>query len=233
MILDPDDKYIQTIHSHAPLTGVTILEIGCGSGRITRDMARVAQKIVATDLNAEVLEQAKESTTAKNVEFLYTPDGIPDLPSHSFDLAIYTLSLHHIPADKMVSHLHHSGNLLKDDGKILVVEPGDGGSFLEVKKHFGAGSGDESSEKQAAIDAMQSLSEWILNPAHHFEVSFQFTDETDFFSNKLPNYQEIPAEEMSKLRDFLKKNTTDRGIILTSSRSLNLLTRKSPMGNGY
>jgi len=61
MILDPDNRYIQAINSHASLTGATILEIGCGSGRMTSDMAQYAAKIVATDLNSAALEQAKKT----------------------------------------------------------------------------------------------------------------------------------------------------------------------------
>ena len=227
MILDPDNKYIQAINSHATLTGATILEIGCGNGRMTTDMAKYANRIVATDLNQEVLEQAKKNITADNIEFIYTPDGTPDLPSRSFDIVIYTLSLHHIPEDKRVDNLYHSGKLLKDDGKIVVVEPGNDGSFLEVKQRFGAGSGDESIEKQAAVMAMQNLDGWVMSPTYHFDIDFLFTDETDFFINKLPKYRGMSAEKINALKKFLKNNLTDRGIILTSERALNLLTRKT------
>ncbi|MDX2495835.1 MAG: class I SAM-dependent methyltransferase [Desulfuromusa sp.] len=226
MILDPDNKYIQAIDSHAPLTGATILEIGCGNGRMTSEMAKYATKIVATDLNFEVLEQAKKNVTAENVEFLYTPDGTPNLPTQSFDIIIYTLSLHHIPIDNMVDNLRHSGSLLKDNGKIVVVEPGNGGFFLEVKKRFGAGSGDESLEMEAAVRAMKNLDGWLLSPTHHFDVDFQFTDEADFIASKLPKYQELPAEEIVKLKKFLNMHTTNQGIVLTSERCLSLLTRK-------
>ena len=227
MILDPDNKYIQAINSHAPLSGATILEIGCGNGRMTSDMAKHANKIVATDLDFEILELAKKNISAKNIEFLHTPDGTLNFPAQSFDIIIYTLSLHHIPKDQMIDNLRHSGDLLKDGGVIMVVEPGDGGSFLEVKKRFGAGSGDEEPVKKAAIMAMQNLSGWHLSPTYHFEVDFLFTDEADFFTNKLPRYRDLPAEEILELKSFLKKNTTNRGIILTSGRHLNLLTRKS------
>ncbi|NOQ42726.1 MAG: methyltransferase domain-containing protein [Desulfuromusa sp.] len=226
MILDPDNKYIQAINSHAPLAGATILEIGCGSGRMTSDMAQYATKVIATDLDSAVLEQAKNNITAENVEFLYTPDGTPDLPAQSFDIVIYTLSLHHIPKNKMIDNLHHSVTLLKDSGKIVVVEPGDSGSFLEVKKHFGAGSGDESQEKKAAMAAMENFAGWVMSPTHHFNVDFLFADEADFFANKLPKYRDMPAEKITELKIFLKKHTTERGIILTSERRLNLLTLK-------
>ncbi|MEE4253249.1 MAG: class I SAM-dependent methyltransferase [Desulfuromusa sp.] len=226
MILDPDNQYIQAINSQIPLAGATVLEIGCGEGRITRDMAKYATRIVATDLNLAALEQAKKNTTAKNIEFLYSSDGIPDFPKNSFDTAIYTLSLHHIPKNKMVDNLCRSGSLLKNGGKIVVVEPGDGGSFMELKKRFGVGSGDESQERLDAIAAMQNFEGWTLFPTYHFEVAFQFADENDFFSNKVPNGSKMATEEIAELKKYLKKSSTDRGIILTSARRLNLLTQK-------
>lgn len=226
MILDPDNQYIQAINSQISLAGATVLEIGCGEGRITRDMAKYASRIVATDLNPAALEQARKTITAKNIEFLYSSNGIPDIPENSFDIVIYTLSLHHIPKNKMVDNLCCSGGLLKKGGKIVVVEPGDGGSFMELKKRFAIGSGDESQERLDAIAAMQNLVGWTLAPAHHFEVTFQFSDESDFFSNKMPNGSKMPAEKLAELKKSLKKYSTDRGIILTSARRLNLLTHK-------
>jgi len=227
MILDPDNKYIQAINLHTPLTGATILEIGCGNGRITSDMAKYANKIVATDLNPTVLEQAKKNITAKNIEFLYAADGIPNSPGNPFDIVIYTLSLHHIKKNEMADNLHRSGSLLKEGGKIAIIEPGDNGSFLEIKKRFGAGSGDENQEKLDAIAAMKNLQGWTLGPTHHFDVAFQFTDENDFFRNKLPHYSNMAANEISALKKYLKKSSTDRGIILTSGRRLHLLTKNS------
>lgn len=226
MIPDPDDKYIQAINAHASLAGATILEIGCGSGQMTSGMAKYATKIIAIDLDSAVLEQAKKNTPAKNIEFLHTPDGTPDLLAQSFDIIIYTLSLHHIPEDKMINNLRHSGNLLKDSGKIVVVEPGDSGSFLEMKKNFGAGSGDESKDKKAAILAMQNFDGWLLSPTYHFDVDFRFTDNADFFTNKLPKYQDMPADKITELKNYLREHTTERGIVLTSERRLNLLTQR-------
>ena len=224
MILDPENQYIQAINSQITLVGATVLEIGCGEGRITRDMAKYASRIVATDLNPAALEQAKKINSAKNIGFLFSSDGAPGFPENSFDIVIYTLSLHHIPKNKMVDNLCYSGSLLKKGGKIVVVEPGDGGSFMELKKRFGIGSGDESQERLDAIAAMQNLEGWALAPAHHFEVAFQFSDVSDFFRNKMPNGSKMPAEKLAELKKSLKKYSTDRGIILTSARRLDILT---------
>ncbi len=226
MILDPDNKYIQAINSHVPLAGTTILEIGCGDGRITRELSRYAARVVATDLNEKVLEQARNKISATNVEFLFTPGGFADLPEQAFDLVIYTLSLHHIPPDKMVAHLQHSGQLLNQAGKIVIVEPGNGGSFLEVKQRFGAGSGDESAEKAAAVVAMRHLAGWNLSPTYKFNVEFLFENLEDFYASKLPSYRELPSEQQRAVKEFLSQHTTPRGLVLTSERYLNLLSPK-------
>ena len=225
MLLDPDNQYIRTINAHAPLAGKLVLEIGCGDGRITRDLANHADQVVATDLSPTILEKARYNVRENNVEFLLIPDGFADLPPQSFDLVIYTLSLHHIPQNKMVDNLNHSGRLLKDRGKIIVIEPGNRGSYLEVKNRFGAGSGDESVVKAAAITAMKSLDNWKLSPTYHFSVGFLFTDPADFYSNKLPEHHKLPAEKRAELQFILQQHTETRGIILYSERHMNLLSR--------
>jgi ubiquinone/menaquinone biosynthesis C-methylase UbiE len=225
MILDPDNKYVQTINSYTPLAEMSVVEIGCGSGRITRNLAEYAAHVVATDVDPTALEQAQQQITAKNIDFVLSEDGFPPLAKESFDLVIYTLSLHHIPVDRMVDNLEHAGRLLKKTGKIVIVEPGDGGSFLEVKRRFGAGSGDESVEKAAAIKAMKNLAGWTLSPTYPFNVDFLFNNAADFYTSKLPAHRKLPAEKQIELEEFLDRHTTDRGIILTSERYLNLLSR--------
>ena len=90
---------------------------------------------------------------------MHTPGGMPEFPAGSFDLVIYTLSLHHVPIAEMSGSLHMASRLLRKDGVIVVVEPGEGGSFTEAKERFGAGSGDERPAREAAIRAMNALAE--------------------------------------------------------------------------
>jgi len=225
LILDPGNRYIKAITAHASLKDAAVLEIGCGTGRITGDLAQQAKRIVATDMDNKLIRQAEKKLTHGHVEFLHTPEGLPQLAPGIFDLVIYTLSLHHIPKEKMREHLLHCGTLLKDNGKIIVVEPGNSGTFLDIKKRFGAGSGDEGPEKEAAIRAIQNLPGWKLSVTYPFDVDFLFTDNADFFSNKLPNYARLSAEALMELESALDRYRTTDGIILSSERYLNVLQR--------
>ncbi len=225
MIQDPTDQYIGTILSQCELCGRDVLEIGCGKGRITRDLAKNARRVLASDPDSAALEIARSSVTADNVEFIAAPAGIPDLPCESFDVVIYTLSLHHVPVAEMSVSLHKAASLLRKDGVIVVVEPGDGGSFTEAKERFGAGSGDERLARKAAIQAMESSDGWLLGETIYFSTLFQLDSEEDFFSSMLPGCRKQPDSFVKDVQDFLARYRTGDGIILDAGRRLNVLRR--------
>ncbi len=225
MVQDPLNRFIATINTHFPLAGKSVLEIGCGKGRVTRDLAAFAREVIATDPDATAIAAARGSVPADNVTFIVTEDGLPSAPPASFDAVLYTLSLHHVPEAAMVASLQKAGQLLRPGGVIIVVEPGDGGSFNEAKQRFGAGSGDEGPLKAAATRAMQALPGWHLGDTILFQTHFLFDDEQDFCRSKLPDYQNLAAPEQQEVMAFLGQHKTDEGILLSSDRCLNILTK--------
>ncbi len=226
MIQDPTNQYIATILSQCVVTGKEVLEIGCGKGRITRDLAKHAKRVLATDPDAAALAFARSGIDAANVEFIQAPTGVPDLPPESFDLVIYTLSLHHVPLAEMSGSLRAAAKLLRKSGVIAVIEPGDGGSFSESKERFGAGSGDERTERESAIRAMHALEGWIVEETILFRTLFRFHDYDDFFDNMLPNYRQQPESFVNELRRFLDLYRSADGITLDACRRLNVLHRQ-------
>jgi len=226
MILDPTDQYIRTIAAHCHLTGKEVLEVGCGAGRITRDLARHALRVVAVDPDERALAQARAAVTAANVSFLPMPDGVLSFPPASFDIVIYTLSFHHVPLHQMDESLATAAGLVRPGGAVVVVEPGDGGSFTEAKERFGAGSGDERSAQEAAMGAMHRLEGWTVGETVHFTVQFLFADEDDFIAAKLPGFGEKPEAYRREVREFLARHRTPEGVVLDAGRRLNVLRRE-------
>jgi SAM-dependent methyltransferase len=225
MILDPTNQYIATITSHVDLGGKEVLEIGCGAGRITRDLAKHAKRVVATDPDTAALEKARSGFPAENVAFMQAPAGVPDLPEGSFDLVIYTLSLHHVPVEEMIDSLGRAAALLRDGGVIVAVEPGDGGSLTEAKERFGAGSGDERPAREAAVRAMHALEGWDVGETVHFRTLFRFADVEDFFVSMLPAFRHYTESFNLEVRNFLEHHRTADGIVLEADRRLNVLRR--------
>ncbi|HCE68819.1 MAG: SAM-dependent methyltransferase [Geobacteraceae bacterium GWC2_55_20] len=222
---DPGNQYIATILSQCDIRGREVLEIGCGKGRITRDLAMHAAHVVAGDPDAVALETARATLPDGNVTFVHAPDGIPDYPIASFDLVIYTLSFHHVPIEEMSASLLKAAAMLRGDGVIVIVEPGDGGSFSEAKERFGAGSGDERPAREAAIRALRAFDGWEAGDTVFFSVLFQFDDDDDFFSSMLPGYGQQPESFITEVRNFLDRYRSGKGILLDAERKLIVLRR--------
>lgn len=225
MIQDLTDQYIAAIISQCELQGKEVLEIGCGKGRFTRDLVNHARLVVATDPDAAALATARTTIAAGNVEFMLAPSGVPDLPASSFDVVIYTLSLHHVPSAEMAGSLCSAAELLRKNGVIVVVEPGDGGSFTEAKERFGAGSGDERPAREAAIRAMHAMDGWSVGATVHFRTLFQFDDASDFFVTMLSGYLQREESFLNEVRNFLDQHRSSEGIILAADRRLNVMSR--------
>ncbi len=225
MIQDPTDRYIAAILTRCTIAGKEILDIGCGKGRITRDLARHAARVVAIDPDPAALRAARHSIPSERVSFL-PPAALRSLPTASFDLAFYTLSLHHIPAQEMTDSLRTTAGLLRQDGFLVIIEPGDGGSLTEAKERFGAGSGDERSAREAAVRAMHALDGWSVGETLEFTVLFRFDDERDFFDSLFPDRQRRPSPFIRQVEAFLHRHRTADGIVLDAGRRLNVLYRR-------
>lgn len=225
--LDPDNRFIAAIRSHMELDGKDILEVGCGSGRITRDLARLARRVVATDPDGATLDQARSLGLA-NVAFRQLAGEAIDFPVGSFDLAVYPLSLHHVPPELMVESLRRAGRALRPDGVVIIIEPAEGGSLIEAKERFGAGSGDERAGIAAARRAMGEVPDWQVTATDHFRTAIWFADEAAFLERMLPHWQELPPARLAEIRAFLTANRTSDGIRLEAGRRLDLLRREKP-----
>lgn len=234
MIQDPTDQYIATILAHADIVGKAVLEVGCGTGRITRDLARYAARVVAVDPDVAALAQARQRVSAANVTFRAIAPDFGDFfavagEETRFAAVLYTLSLHHVPVAEMGDHLRTVAGLVADGGVIVVVEPGAGGSFTELKERFGAGSGDERPVQEAAIRAMHALAGWTMGETVPFRILFQFADADDVIAAKLPDFAKRSAAVQQEILAFLATHRTANGIVLDAGRRLNVL-RRAPAG---
>jgi SAM-dependent methyltransferase len=79
--------------------GATVLDIGCGDGRISRAVAKVAARVVGIDHDPKRVETAIRSTTEPNVRYLRTDamSGLSaELLGSTFDVVLLIAVLEHI-----------------------------------------------------------------------------------------------------------------------------------------
>jgi SAM-dependent methyltransferase len=75
--------------------GGSVLDVGCGYGRLCRLAAPFAKRVVGVDYDAHRIDLARRHTTAANVEFR-TADATTGLGTERFDVAILAHALEHI-----------------------------------------------------------------------------------------------------------------------------------------
>lgn len=217
---DPGWRYLSAINRYNSLSGCNVLEVGCGNGAMTHLFATQAEHITAVDTDRDKLAQAQLRPNPGNVTFLHTDATRHLCHLAPYDMAIYTLSLHHIAPELMQTHILQTTKLLKQGAPILIIEPGESGTFMEIKKEFGAGSGDETEFCRAALSAITNLSGFTLDVCYSFDIDLTFSDETDFFRSKMPGYASLPEEKLTRLKHRLQEQRQKNGITLTAQRWL-------------
>ncbi len=73
----------------------TVLDIGCGNGALTYDVANKAKRLVGIDFNSENISIAKKRYSRENVKYI-CGNALTDLPKEKFDAIILSNVLEHI-----------------------------------------------------------------------------------------------------------------------------------------
>ena len=138
----PKFKANQIIETLELKNGQTIADIGSGGGYFTNKFAKVVGekgKIYAVDTNQEFLEFIKIEAAKQglsNIITVLSKSEHVDLPKHIFDFIFMRNMTHHL--SNRVEYFKELKEILKSDGKVIVIEyNGRGGfSFYKIYGHF-------------------------------------------------------------------------------------------------
>ncbi|MFH0703166.1 MAG: class I SAM-dependent methyltransferase [bacterium] len=97
-----------------------ILEIGCGTGLFTEEIAKTNNKLTSIDISSELIELAKQRVCSVNVIFMLENAYNTNFIEDSFDFIIGSSVLHHLDIDLALKEFYR---LLKPGGKIMFTEP--------------------------------------------------------------------------------------------------------------
>jgi len=95
------------------------LEIGCGDGRITKNLAELSGSVIAMDIAPTVLDACRRNLQpAKNVEFvLGSADALRAFPDDYFDFIVSTNVFQHVPSrDTVTLYISEASRLLAGAG---------------------------------------------------------------------------------------------------------------------
>ncbi len=106
-------------------SGSTVLDFGCGIGRVARFVAPECERLFAVDISERMLEFASERMAEHhNVTYVRSHDVvIPEVPSASVDLVYSFLVLQHVEREDAFLLLEELRRVLRKDGTLFVTFP--------------------------------------------------------------------------------------------------------------
>jgi len=100
--------------------GMTILELGCGTGSFTGELARSGADVIAIDVSPELLEIARANWSAPNVRYEIQNAYVLTYSDATFDSIVGSSVLHHLEIEEALREIYR---VLKPGGTIYFTEP--------------------------------------------------------------------------------------------------------------
>jgi len=129
MKLDPEKKEIAILKSLIDLKNKDILEVGCGDGRITEMLNQKDNNILAIEPDKDQLRLARKKVSDVKFE-VGTMSNLKT--KKTFDLIIFSMSFHHVPARSKKIVIQKALSLLNKNGEVWLIEPALEGQVCEV-----------------------------------------------------------------------------------------------------
>jgi SAM-dependent methyltransferase len=114
-------------------SGMSVLELGCGSGYFTRELARCGADIVAVDVSPELLEIARADCPAANVRYEIQDACALSYPHDRFDSVVGSSVLHHLDINRALAEIYR---VLKKSGSIYFTEPNMVNPQIAIQKNI-------------------------------------------------------------------------------------------------
>ena len=116
---DPEGKEKQVITELLGSSTGDLFEIGCGDGRLTRELAALFGTLTALDPELPSVMAARVDLLGRTKFLAGSGEDLP-LVDDCADTVIFSLSLHH---QDSVKALEEARRVLRENGHILVLEP--------------------------------------------------------------------------------------------------------------
>jgi len=112
--LDEYWQYASAFFDLVPASQGRTLEVGCGEGRVTRDLAKRGHRVFAVDFSSTLIKLAREAD--RDNHYLRCDGARLPFAAGSFDLAVFYNSLMDI--DDMEGALREAARVLRPGGKL-------------------------------------------------------------------------------------------------------------------
>ena len=201
MTKEPQARYstnVEIAGELLELEGKTVLDVGCGEGRFTRILAATAAHTTGIDINQESLDSAQAKTDAEGLEVTWINARAEDMPfdDASFDVVVFSNSLHHVALEMMDMAIDEAGRVLKPGGRLYAMEPVAEGVYFEATRMVN----DEREVRNRAKDAIDHAGRAGFEPVT--EVTYRAKRTFDSFEE----WRDGQSQRSAKRRRIIEQN---------------------------
>ncbi|MDM5187734.1 class I SAM-dependent methyltransferase [Bacillus sp. DX4.1] len=117
-----DPSWRTIIQAIIDMNGKNIIDIGCGGGIYTKELALMgAQKVVGLDFSKEMLQVAEENcATLQNISFIHGDAQHINFKNETFDVVISRAVIHHL--QNIPIFLQEASRILKKEGLLILQD---------------------------------------------------------------------------------------------------------------
>lgn len=134
---DPENKEIEYLLNFDLLHGKSILEVGCGTGRLTFQIASYCKNCIGIDIDERVVQFAikeKKKSNVQNIDFKVDHAETLSFENETFDLVIFAWSF--CCVENKIKALREALRVLKPKGKLILLEPDEGSDYSTIVTEF-------------------------------------------------------------------------------------------------
>ncbi len=183
-----------------------ILDLGCGTGIPTRQLAEAGLKIIGADIDEEMITKAK-AHNSPNIE--YTVSDAKNLPfnDHQFEAVTSIGAFQWFNNPESIKEIRR---VLEEKGKLIVVNKRDHGTFAkDYSEIFGELAGKEIPYGKKDFNPAKSLEDAEFNDVtvKRFDISYPFNlEQYLLYTQSVANWHEVPEDLQEKALEQLTEH---------------------------
>ncbi|MBT7915231.1 class I SAM-dependent methyltransferase [Candidatus Bathyarchaeota archaeon] len=170
---------ISVIDRLVGLAGLNIMDVGCGDGRVTRQLVEHGALALGVEPDPIQAEKNRAADSMPGLTFMEAPGQSLPAKDGSIDGVFFSYSLHHIPRKYRDGALIEAARVLKPEtGFLYVMEPMLVGSMDALYRPFN----DETEVRTQAYEALKRTAAPLFTEARelHYYASVHYDSFTVF-----------------------------------------------------